>query len=192
MVAPAAPDEDESLTLERSAEAERRSLHLGTAIFVLELLLPPALLAAATTLVLTSFLRSSWPFILLAVVAIAASGVAMWDARRRAARLRVQRAMRGLSISLTADGVAYGCVAGVFPAPWSAVRRVLIEGRPGSYALCVDVDGWGGPLGGGGAVCSLRVPFADLGVAPIVVAESVYAISGGRVAATERVASGKD
>lgn len=192
MVAPAAPNDAESLTLERSAEAERRSLRLGTAIFVAELLLPPALFAGATALVLTSFLRSSWPFILLAVVAVAGACVAMWDARRRATRLRVERALRGLSITLTPDGITYACSAGVFPAPWSAVRRVLIEGRPGSYGLRVDVDGWGGPIAVRGAVCSLRVPFADLGVAPIVVAEAVYAISHGRVAATERVTTPDD
>ncbi|MQA93880.1 MAG: hypothetical protein GEV11_04285 [Streptosporangiales bacterium] len=185
MVAPAAPNDDESLVLERSAEAERRSLRLGTAIFVGELLLPPALLAAATALVLASFLNSSWPFVLLAVVAVAGAVVALWDARRRAARLRTDRALRGLSLTLAPGGVTYACTAGVFPAPWSAVRRVLIEGRPGSYALRVDVDGWGGPLATGGAVCSLRVRFADLGVAPIVVAEAVYAVSRGRVTATE-------
>lgn len=101
---------------------------------------------------------------------------------------RVERGLAGMELWIAPEGLTYVSEAGVFPAPWSALRGMYFGGRPGGRpgapALFVEVDDWGGPLAEyatGGKPCSLRMPLAGLGADRPTIARAVHEISSGRV-----------
>ena len=100
---------------------------------------------------------------------------------------RVARGLAGLELWIAPEGVTYACAAGIFPAPWTAVRGiffndVLGRARP-APELIVEVAGWGGPLAEyekADRPCQLRIPLEGLGVDRPTIARAVHEISSGQ------------
>lgn len=116
-----------------------------------------------------------------------------WGWRRLAKLRSVERALAGLELWIAPEGVTYLSAAGVFPAPWSAVRRMYVSNRMGIAqippALFVEVAGWGGPLAKlakFGKPCKLRMPLPGLGADPATIARAVHEISSGRASVAAR------
>jgi hypothetical protein len=115
--------------------------------------------------------------------------VVAWELRRHARWSQVDSGLAGLEWRLASGGVVYRCWDGQWNAPWPAVRRIAVAGRPGGtgpdlYALLVDVDGWGGPLVRFGHVCQLGLLLDDTGADLAQVDRLVRSACGGRLALT--------
>lgn len=132
-----------------------------------------AVFAAAVTLgaltfvmVLTIELRQAWllPITLpLPIIAAVFSVILAYQTYRQ------WHVLRGIGdrvqLLITAQGVEYDCAAGMYSAPWAAVRRLTATGDPketGRYSptLHVDVAALGGPLTELGPVCHVTMPVA--------------------------------
>lgn len=133
------------------------------------------------------------PWIGLIVIVGGMLGLMAVSLRQTVRWRRVERGLAGMELWIAPEGLTYVCVAGVFPAPWSALRRMYFGGRPGGKpgapALFVEVDGWGGPLAEfatGGKPCSLRMPLAGLGADQATIARAVHELSSGQAAVAPR------
>ncbi len=92
--------------------------------------------------------------------------------------------MRGLRLVMTPQGVTYTSSAGTFSAPWSAVKKVKLGGRPGGIGaatphVVVHVPGWGGPVSGLPLLNRLPLHLTDTGVDANQIAAAVHHLSGG-------------
>lgn len=108
---------------------------------------------------------------------------------------RIERRLAGLELSITEEGVTYRSVAGTFPAPWSAVRRMAVYGRPkwhglggfgaGSDFLLVQARDWSGPVTMlAHRTATHRMPLDDTGLDALAIARAVRHLSHGRITVT--------
>lgn len=98
---------------------------------------------------------------------------------------KINRQMCNLQLMLARNGVTYSSDAGRYSAPWSAVRRIRLQGSRLSTAnLIVDVTDWGGPIGGVGRVCRLTIPVDNCGVDELHLKRMIHQLSGGAILTT--------
>lgn len=90
----------------------------------------------------------------------------------------VHKAMGNLRLIFSTDGVTYASDAGIFTAPWTAVKRIGI--RRGRY-LRVRAPRWGGPISGFGMFSELIVRLDDAGPAWHHIRQSAAYFSNGIV-----------
>jgi hypothetical protein len=178
-----------ALVLVRPAQAERYAMRrLTTLMIVLIILLAVVFAVIAGDVAIATALDVGSLALLISVAFLLCTGVRPTISLVKVVRWRrAEAAFRGTALWVSPDGVAYAGPSGFFPAPWSAVRGIRFEGRPGgrggrAEALRVDVDGWGGPLAANGEPVALRLPLAGLGVDRDTIARAVYELSRDRVA----------
>ncbi|MDR7300486.1 hypothetical protein [Haloactinomyces albus] len=96
----------------------------------------------------------------------------------------VLRTMRGLRLVMTPQGVTYTSAAGTFSAPWSAVKKVKVGGRPNGFGaftprLTVHVPNWGGPVGRFIMFDRLTIHLTGTGIDANQVAHAIHVLSNG-------------
>lgn len=177
-----------AFVLRRAPDLEQRARRALTTTLATQVLTLVISVAVAVLMIVLAAATSRILFAVLAVVFAAVIVTSTLGVRNVAKWRRVERGLAGMELWIAPEGLTYVSVAGVFPAPWSALRGMYFGGRPGGKpgapALFVDVDGWGGPLAEyatGGKPCSLRMPLAGLGADQLTIARAVHEISSGRV-----------